>query len=727
MKSRLSILLSIALLAGCTIDYKDEINPAKDDASATGHLTVNVCVSGTFASDDTAAQESEYTVNGYDLLVFDDATGQLQYLESDITPSKKEAIAGTSDYLLDVKEIDLPNTGQKRVIVIANAGSSLEMPELVTSSDEEGSGTLLKELREGVAQILTEAPALPLVMVGETRTATSNGTTVPVTLSRTVAKIKVVNKEPESLKINSISVAGASASALPLAESAELKTTETIDFDVDVNAGTDCAVFYILPTEAEKMTVTAEGTLNGTAFTAETLIQTDVYADYGCRLEYGIAAAKVKSSFYPEFDVEKVPPITVSGDWLSGTTEITLPFIAETIYGFTFDVTLEEGSPAATVSKNEDADWYDVEISDNKVRVRALKENAETERKSSFNIASGGNVLKIDVKQQGVKDISTVTFAGIEWMDRNLGATARANMAGSSDIKSYGYLYQWGRNIPFPVEGAVETVSGQMTPQEAMQTNKFIVYAEGTQDWNSQGIEGTYLDKWDSVNPDPCPEGFRLPTYPELETILPYRVVALMYAKGRQNKSIAKADGSKYQYVGFGIGNITEYRSVGGEIRGIMNQGTDNAYHLKWLYNNEGGTMLSDANNGNLNYIAGGKNVLRISYIDGDSSSDYPKIADADEFWSTHTPEQDIYFPCPGRRDATGAITESGTSAFYWSGSMYKGNKTTESYASGLLYFRPAGKFMVMTAPAIGTADVYTATEAYGYRNQAFSIRCVKK
>ena len=727
MKSRLSILLSIALLAGCTIDYKDEINPAKDDASATGHLTVNVCVSGTFASDDTAAQESECTVNEYDLLVFDDATGQLQYLESYITPSKKEAIAGTSDYLVDVKEIDLPNTGQKRVIVIANVGSSLEMPELETSTDEEGSGTLLKDFRESTTQILTGAPTLPLVMVGETRTATSNGTTVPVTLSRTVAKIKVVNKEPEALKINSISVAGASASAQPLLNSEELQTTETINFDVDVNTGSDCAVFYILPTAAEKMTVTAEGTLNGTAFTAETLIQTDVYADYGCRLEYGISAAKVKSSFYPEFDVEKIPPITVSGDWLSGTTEITLPFIAEATYGFTFDVVLEEGSPAASVIKNDEADWYDVEVIGNKVRVRTLKGNTENERTSSFNITSGGNFLKIDVKQQGLKNISTVNFCGIEWMDRNLGATVRANMAGSSDIKSYGYLYQWGRNIPFPVEGTVETVAGQKTPQEAMQTNQFIVYNEGTQDWNSQGIEGTYLDKWTSVSADPCPEGFRLPTYSELETILPHRWVSLIYATGRQNRTITKIDGSTYKYVGYGTGSISEYKSVGGQIRGIMNQGTDDAYHLRWQYDNEGGTLESDPNNGNVNYIAGGKNVLRISYVDGNASDDFAKKVNADDFWNTHTPEKDLYFPCPGRRDATGAIVESGTSAFYWTDSMYKGNKTSEAYASGLLYFRPAGKFMIMTAPSIGTADVYTATEAYGYRNQAFAIRCVKK
>lgn len=729
MKSRISMLLSLLMLVGCSLDYKDEINPAVSDEDAAGKLTVNVCVSGTFASDD-ALTEAELSVSEYDLLVFDDATGQLQYKETGVVPSKKEAVSGTSDYLLDIKEIELPNTGKKKVFVIANRNSSLEIPELVTCLEDEGGCTLLNEFRDGVVQTLAAAPSSPLVMVGETSVSTSNGTALSVTLARTVAKISVINKDASAIVLNSILVKGAASSVAPLAESGAPVKSDGIEYSpIKPSSSDPCAVFYVLPTVANQMTVTAEGTVNGEAFVAETVVNTDVYADYGCRLEYSVSGAKVKSAFTPAFDVEIIPAISVSGHWLSGTSEITLPYMAEPVYGFTFDVNLEEGSPAAIVFQNEESDWYDVEMLESgKVRVRALKENAGSERKSSFTIASGGNTFKMNVIQQGIADITTVSFCGIEWMDRNVGATLRANMAGSSDIRSYGYLFQWGRNVPFPVEGTVETVAGQMTPAEAMASDKFIVYNEGTQDWNSQGVEGTHEAYWDEVTSNPCPSGYRLPTYSELETILPYRLNALIYASGRQGRKVTKANGETYYYVGVGTGSIKEYQPTGA-IRGIMNQGTEDAYHLRWQLNNEGGIMQSDANNGDVNYIAGGKNIVRISYIDGDSSSDFPKgehMALANEFWNTHTPEQEIYFPCPGRRDATGAIVESGEAGFYWSRSMYKGNKTTEAYASGLFYFRPAGKFMLMVAPAIGTADVYTATEAYGYRNQAFPIRCVK-
>lgn len=716
------------MMSGCTIDYKDELKPQTSQGASTGKLTVNVCVSGAYAGDNTELSEAEYSVSSYDLLVFDDATGQLQYKETGITPSKKEAITGSKNYLLDVKEIELPNTGKKRVIAIANADQTLTIPELVTSQEDEAGCTLLNEFKAGVVQKLTSAPAAPFVMVGETYIATSNGSTLAVTLSRTVSRVSVYNADKGAIKINSITVKGVASTSNPLAEVETPQQGATIDYAAITPSDSDlCAQFYVLPTAAESMVVVAEGTVNGEAFTNESVIKTYIHADYGCKIEYTTSNAKVKSSFSPEFDVEIIPPIVLSGHWLSDETEITLPYIAEAKYGFTFDVVLEEGLSGVGVVKNDSADWFDVEVvGENKVRVRALKENKDNERKSSFNVTAGGNFLKVDVVQQGVKDITTISFAGIEWMDRNVGATVRSNMAGSWDVKSYGYLFQWGRNIPFPIEGEVETIAGPLTPAEAMATDKFIVNNGGTQDWNSQGIEGTHEDYWDTVTSNPCPAGYRLPTYSELETILPYRLASLMFAKGRQNRTINKADGSKYQYVGFGTGAITGYQAING-IRGIMNQGTEDAYYLKWEQNNDGGTVQSDPNNGDVNYVAGGKNIVRISYIDGSASSDYPKFADADEFWSTNTPEQDIYFPCAGRRDADGKLAETGLSAFYWSRSMYKGNKTTESYSSGLFYFRPAGKYMLMVAPAIGAADVYTATEVYGYRNQAFPIRCVKE
>lgn len=716
------------MLSGCTIDYMDELNPTTSQEESTGKLTVNVCVSGSFAGDKTELSEAERSVTTYDLLVFDDATGKLEYKETGITPSKQEALSGSKNILLDVKEIELPSVGKKRVVAIANADESLTIPSLITYIEDDIECTLLSEFRDGFVQNITSAPSTPFVMTGETYVATSNSTALSVTLSRTVSRVSVYNADKDAIKINSITVKGVASEANPLADVTVPVKGETIDYaPITPSSADPCTQFYVLPTAAESMVVVTTGTLNGEAFTNETVVKTYIHADYGCKIEYTTSNAKVKSTFTPEFDVEVIPPIILSGHWLSGEKEITLPYIAESKYGFTFDVILEEGLSGLSVEKQETADWYDVAVLEgNKVRVRALSENSNTERSSSFNLTAGNNILKVDVKQQGVKDITTVSFAGIEWMDRNIGATVRSNASGCSDIRSYGYLFQWGRNIPFPVEGEIETIAGPLTPEEAMATDKFIVNNGGTQDWNSNGIEGTHESYWDAVTSNPCPSGYRLPTYSELEKILPYRLASLMYAKGRQNRSITKVDGSKYQYVGFGTGAVTGYQAVNG-IRGIMNQGTEDAYYIRWEHHNEGGTVVSDPNNGDVNYIAGGKNVLKLSYIDGDATSNYPTMADADNFWSTNSSEADMYFACAGRRDAEGKIAETGTSAFYWSRSMYKGNNTTTEFSSGLLYFRPAGKYMLMVAPAIGAAAVYTATEAYGYRNQAFPIRCVKE
>ena len=110
-------------------------------------------------------------------------------------------------------------------------------------------------------------------------------------------------------------------------------------------------------------------------------------------------------------------------------------------------------------------------------------------------------------------------------------------------------------------------------------------------------------------------------------------------------------------------------------------------------------------------------------------------MADARNFWTEHETDpgvETLIFPCGGRPDATGTVVESNNAAFYWSRSMFTGgdnqySKTATTYASGLLYFRPAGRYTFQYAPAIGTAQVHADTEDLGYRNQAMQIRCVKE
>ena len=107
----------------------------------------------------------------------------------------------------------------------------------------------------------------------------------------------------------------------------------------------------------------------------------------------------------------------------------------------------------------------------------------------------------------------TVSSAGSKcWLDRNLGATQVATS--STDANSYGDLFQWGRGDDghqSRLSGTTPTLSGTDTPGNA----NFIVSSNSPFDWRSpqntnlwQGVSGTN---------NPCPSGYRLPSYSELD------------------------------------------------------------------------------------------------------------------------------------------------------------------------------------------------------------------
>lgn len=386
-------------------------------------------------------------------------------------------------------------------------------------------------------------------------------------------------------------------------------------------------------------------------------------------------------------------------------------------------------------------DWYDaVIVKEGTIRIRTLKENLGEDRTASFAVNAGGATCNVKVIQQGLAGVKTIKFGNLEWMDRSIGATLRASQAFANDVRSFGYLYQWGRTVPFPATGDVETVSEQMTPSEALASPAFIAYTGETQDWNSQGVEGSFDQYWESVTKNPCPEGWRLPTYEEMADVMLYRNNALVFANGQQKAAEVLPNGVTHSYVGFGSGAIatdteTMFHS------GIKHKGTADAWYVRYLWINKGGTQTTTPpsyskthEKDTQNHMTGGENILRIDRLKADASADFPKAADARNFWPEHETDpavETLVFPCGGRRDATGTVVESNNAAFYWSRSMFTGgdnqySKTATTYASGLLYFRPAGRYMFLYAPAIGTAQVHADTEDLGYRNQAMQIRCVK-
>jgi len=110
-----------------------------------------------------------------------------------------------------------------------------------------------------------------------------------------------------------------------------------------------------------------------------------------------------------------------------------------------------------------------------------------------------------------IVDVTNPTTGRI-WMDRNLGATQVATS--STDVDSYGDLYQWGRRSDgHQCRTSATTATLSSIDQPA---GNFILAPSAPYDWRSpqnsnlwQGANGTN---------NPCPSGYRLPTDTELDT-----------------------------------------------------------------------------------------------------------------------------------------------------------------------------------------------------------------
>jgi len=113
------------------------------------------------------------------------------------------------------------------------------------------------------------------------------------------------------------------------------------------------------------------------------------------------------------------------------------------------------------------------------------------------------------------------------WMDRNLGASRVATSA--TDTASYGDLFQWGRKADGHEKNrsyseayfTASTTTKLASTQEV--SNKYVISNYGNYEWTTNwdvtepwATDATYIG---GIN-NPCPNGFRLPTYNELEAEL---------------------------------------------------------------------------------------------------------------------------------------------------------------------------------------------------------------
>jgi len=110
-----------------------------------------------------------------------------------------------------------------------------------------------------------------------------------------------------------------------------------------------------------------------------------------------------------------------------------------------------------------------------------------------------------------IVDVTNPT-TGATWMDRNLGASQAATS--STDVDSYGDLYQWGRAADghqCRTSATTSTLSSSDQPGHG----DFILAPNSPRDWRSP----QNVNLWQGVNGlnNPCPSGYRLPTVAELD------------------------------------------------------------------------------------------------------------------------------------------------------------------------------------------------------------------
>ncbi len=118
----------------------------------------------------------------------------------------------------------------------------------------------------------------------------------------------------------------------------------------------------------------------------------------------------------------------------------------------------------------------------------------------------------------------SVTYGAVEyndrvWLDRNLGAERAATDIDDED--AFGDLFQWGREVDGHQDRTSSTRDVLALSGFQPGHDEFILAITSPNDWN---VDCEWLDRWvdesdNKKEADPCPEGWRVPTREELQSL----------------------------------------------------------------------------------------------------------------------------------------------------------------------------------------------------------------
>lgn len=704
MKHRLLTILSTLALASCTPDYVD-INTSAIASQQESQMTLDIRVSGSMISTKSYAGADEMKVEDMDIFIF--ASTEKGYLlemvEKGVTPDLSEEVPGSKDKKIWSQVITLPTSGSKRIVVIGNK-TGAEYPVLKTTSESIDGATDYNTFAEGLKLNISQMPAAPLFMMGQTDIASSVGTSPFVTLGRQFAKVDI---EATGLELTSVQMTNTATECWPLVRDFEKKPAAMGTLPaVKVSGNKVNDKIYLLYTpgiQSESSDTRAafkiSGTASGEAFEDIVYCPNPVMADYNYVMNLSYSGGKLFADFTP--------------DWSSGTLTVqgvklmngmlTFPYLSDRFYGYELTWTTEMTGPIV-LTKNGEENWYNVFIDGPLIRVCCVEDNyTGEERSATFTVSLGKSSVEISLTQQSVPT-QTVKFGDLEFMDRNLGATLPSFEENIISSETYGYFYQWGRNIPFPNVGTLEAESAPdaLTYEQAMSSRKFYSVDKV---WLRSGVTYSKLETfWKDVSGsygEPCPEGWHIPSYYEIQRLIPYKNSAGI---GNFNSvstkvnadEIFEKDGPSYEglYVTAGLEKAAIYA--------VKKYKTIDAYYLR----------IQRIIRNNIAY-------LKIDRLPGDENSDFTgedaasKLASAEQLFATADASkmETICFPATGYIAlANGQHSFQGQALYMWVSSAW-----SDVYASSLCFDN-------FTAES-NNSRIYSKANNFAH---GMPVRCVK-
>ena len=704
MKYRFLTILSALAITACYPDYVD-INTSAIASQQESEMTLDVRVSGSMISTKSFAGADEMEVDDMDIFIFASTENGylLEWTSKDVTPDLSEAIPGSKDKKIWSQAITLPSSGSKRIVVIGNT-TGAEYPAVKTTTEDPEGATEYNAFADGLKFSLNQMPTAPLFMMGQTDIASSVGTNPFVTLARQFAKVDI---KAAGLELKSVQMTKTSTECWPLVKDFEKKPATMGQLPAISVSGSEVKdQIYLLYTPGTQSETTdnraafkISGTASGQAFEDVVYCPNPVMADYNYVMTLSQSGGKLFADFTPDWSSGT---LTVQGVKLING-QMTFPYLSEKYYGYELTWTTEMTGPIV-LTKNGDESWYNVFVDGSLIRVCCVEDNyTGAERSATFTVSLGKSSVEISLTQQSVPT-QTVKFGNMEWMDRNLGATLPSFEENIISSESYGYYYQWGRNVPFPNVGTLETdkAPDALTYEQAMNSRKF--YSPDAV-WLRSGVSYAKLETfWKDLSGsygEPCPEGWHIPSYYEIQQIIPYKNSAGI---GNFNNIGTKLNPDEIFEKG-GPSYDGLYVTAGPEkcaIYAIKKYKTTDAYYLRIQ------RMLR-------NSIA----YLKIDRLPGDENSDFAgedanaKLASAEQIFATADASkmETLCFPSTGYINQTsGEHAYQGQALYMWASSAW-----SDVYASTIYFDNYTG--------TSNNSRIYSRANNFAH---GMPVRCVK-